>query len=119
MSKLRTCTLVYLLENQRIILKRIAKDPNLSQRTRARAQALLLADRDVYPATTDADVAEETGLCRGTIANLRKRYTSRGLMKAVNPLSRETDQIELVMRLEARGSAYFSHFASRRAGNSM
>jgi hypothetical protein len=111
--------LVFLLENQRIILNRIANDPNLSKRTRVRALALLLADRDIYPATTDGEVAEVTGMCRATIATLRKRYASGGLMKAINPLSRETDQIELVMRPGSRGSAYFSHFASRPAGNSM
>ena len=119
MSRQRTCTLVFLLENQRIVLKRIANDPSLSQRTRRRAHALLLTDRVEHPTTTDGEVADETGLCRGTIANLRKRYTSNGLTEAIDPLSREADQIELVMRPGARGSAYFSHFASRRAGNSM
>jgi len=117
MLRQRTCTLVFLFDHERRILKSIADDPHISPKTRRRAQALLLTDRVEHPSTTDGGVAEETGLCSGTIATIRKRYALSGLTDAISPLPRETDRIEMVMRLQASGAAHFHYFESRRRGN--
>ena len=117
MSRQRTCTLVFLFDHERRILKSIADDPDISPRTRRRARALLLTDRIVHPATTDGAVAEETGLCSATIATIRQRYTARGLTDAIRPLTQETDRIEMAIGRQARGAAHFKYFASRRRGD--
>jgi len=115
MSKQRMCTLVFLFEHERRILRSIADDTHLSPKTRRRARALLLTDRVEHPVTTDGEVAEETGLCPATIATLRKRYTSSGLTEAINPHPSDMDRI-MAMRLQDSEATYFSHFASRRRG---
>jgi len=117
MLRQRTCTLVYLLEHERQILKSIIEDVELSPVTRRRAHALLLTDRVKHPTTTDGDVADQTGLCPGTIANIRRRYTVSGLAKAIKPLLNETDRIEMEMLDQANQSSYFVHIAARRRGN--
>jgi len=116
MLRQRTCTLVFLLDHERRILKRIVDDAQLSLNTRRRAHALLLADRVKHPTTTDGEVADETGVCPGTIANIRKRYANSGLITAIKPLPKETDRIETEMLEHANPSAYFAHYAARRQG---
>jgi len=98
MIKPRTCTLVFLVQNQRYILQRIVNDPDLSERCRLRAQALLLADRSANPDTTDGHVADETGLSRATVSNIRVRYNRWGIKRAITAYVHEGDRIERLMR---------------------
>jgi len=116
MLRQRTCTLVFLLEHERRILKSIVDDAQLSPNTRRRARALLLTDRVKHPTTTDSEVADETGLCPATVGNLRKRYANCGLTTAIKPLPKETDRIEMVMGIQTGPSLYFNHMAARRQG---
>ena len=92
MSKPRMCTLVYLSHRDRARLAEISESP-LSPAIRMRAQALLLSDRSMDPNTTDAKVAAELGVCRATIAAIRKRFAAAGVVYAIWPQYEQGERI--------------------------
>ena len=65
---------VELTDEQRAALVR-REDGPLTRRQRNRAQILLRSDAG----ETDEDIAEDLGVCVGTVANVRRRFTLGGL----------------------------------------
>ena len=94
MDKVRTCSLVYLSVGHRRMLVLVSNCSLLRPATRRRAQVILLADRNRYPQTTDADVSAELGISRATVATIRKRYTTTGILTALTPWADEVDRIK-------------------------
>ena len=90
MRRQRVSTLVYLTYWERIALEEIAESPAVDHRIRIRARILLLADRSDPPYATDGDVAEQTGVSRNTVANVRKRYATEGQNAALGQEGAQT-----------------------------
>jgi len=96
MNKPRTCSLVYLPAGDRRMLVVVSNCASLRPTTRRRARIILLADRNRYPQTTDIDVSVELGVSTVTVAAIRKRYTTAGMLDALT--SRE-DEAALIKHL--------------------
>jgi transposase len=69
---------VHLTDDQRLALDERDRGP-LTRRERNRVQILLRADAG----DTDEDIADEVGVSVGTVANVRKRFATGGLVPAV------------------------------------
>ena len=70
---------VELTDEQRAALVR-REDGPLTRRQRNRAQILLRSDAG----ETDEEIAEDLGVCVGTVANVRRRFTLGGLDAALD-----------------------------------
>jgi tyrosine-protein phosphatase YwqE len=79
----RLCSLVFLTDDQRDVLSRIATSEKAPHRTRTRARILLLADRSRPPCATDAVIAMNTGVSTVTVGKTRKRFAVKGLEAAL------------------------------------
>lgn len=74
---------IYLKQDERTELKQLIKSGVLSARVIARARALLLLDRSQGEARTIQQVIEAAMVSQGTIYNLKERYFSEGLDRAL------------------------------------
>jgi len=74
---------IYLKRNERTELEQLIKSGIHSARVIARARALLLLDRSQGERRTIQQVIEAAIVSQGTIYNLKKRYFSEGLDRAL------------------------------------
>lgn len=74
---------IYLKQDERTELEQLIKSGVLSARVIARARALLLLDRSQGEARTIQQVIEAAMVSQGTIYNLKERYFSEGLDRAL------------------------------------
>ncbi|MBK8902443.1 MAG: helix-turn-helix domain-containing protein [Anaerolineaceae bacterium] len=74
---------IYLKQNERTELEQLIKSGVHSARVIARARALLLLDRSQGEARTIQQVIEAAMVSQGTIYNLKERYFSQGLNRAL------------------------------------
>lgn len=74
---------IYLKQNERTKLEQLIKSGVHSARVIARARALLLLDRSQGEARTIQQVIEAAMVSQGTIYNLKERYFSEGLDRAL------------------------------------
>ena len=74
---------IYLKQNERKELEQLIKSGVHSARVIARARTLLLLDRSQGQARTIKQVLEAAMVSQGTIYNLKKRYFSGGLDRAL------------------------------------
>lgn len=74
-----------------------------SARSIKRAQILLLASRR----RSDPQIAEQLGVCRATVYNIRRRYCTEGLQAALN----EKPRPGAPKKLDGRGEARFTAIA--------
>jgi len=74
---------IYLKQNERAELEQLIKSGVHSARVIARARALLLLDRSQGEARTIQQVIEAAMVSQGTIYNLKERYFSEGLDRAL------------------------------------
>ena len=72
-----------------------------SSRSIKRAQILLLASRG----KSDPDIAEQIGVCKATVYNIRRKYCTEGLQAALTEKPRPGAPTKLTGREEARFSA--------------
>jgi transposase len=74
---------IYLPKNERTELEQLIKSGVHSARVIARARALLLLDRSEGETRTIEQVIDAAMVSQGTIYNLKKRYVSEGLNRAL------------------------------------
>ena len=74
---------IYLEENERTELEQLIKSGVHSARVIARARALLLLDRSEGESRAIQQVIDGAMVSQGTIYNLKKRYFSEGLNRAL------------------------------------
>jgi len=74
---------IYLKQDERTELEQLIKSGAHSARVIARARALLLLDRSQGEARTIQQVIEAAMVSQGTIYNLKERYFSEGLDRAL------------------------------------
>jgi len=74
---------IYLKQDERTELEQLIKSGVHSARVIARARALLLLDRSQGEARTIQQVIEAAMVSQGTIYNLKERYFSEGLDRAL------------------------------------
>jgi transposase len=80
---MRKPILVYLSADERSILENLIRSGCAPARTIARARILLLVDRSQGQSRSDDDVAEAVMAHKQTIYNVRRRYASEGLDRAL------------------------------------
>ncbi len=79
---------IYLKYNERTELEQLIKSGTHSARAIARARTLLLLDRSQGEKRTLAQVADAAMVSQGTVSNLKKRYFTGGLDRALYDLPR-------------------------------
>ncbi|WP_374686343.1 helix-turn-helix domain-containing protein [Promineifilum sp.] len=79
---------IYLQKNERTELEQMIKSGVHSARVIARARALLLLDRSEGETRTIEQVIDAAMISQGTIYNLKKRYFSEGLNRALYEMPR-------------------------------
>lgn len=79
---------IYLQKNERTELEQLIKSGTHSARAIARARTLLLLDRSQGEKRTLAQVADAAMVSQGTVSNLKKRYFTGGLDRALYDLPR-------------------------------
>jgi transposase len=79
---------IYLKDNERIELEQLIKSGTHSARVIARARTLLLLDRSQGEKRTIAQVVDAAMVSQGTVSNLKRRYLTGGLDRALYELPR-------------------------------
>jgi transposase len=79
---------IYLKDNERIELEQLIKSGTHSARVIARARTLLLLDRSQGEKRTIAQVVDAAMVSQGTVSNLKRRYSTGGLDRALYELPR-------------------------------
>ena len=79
---------IYLRDNERTELEQLIKSGTHSARVISRARTLLLLDRRQGETRTIAQVMDAAMVSQGTVSNLKKRYFTGGLERALYDLPR-------------------------------
>jgi hypothetical protein len=74
---------IYLKDNERTELEQLIKSGTHSARLIARARTLLLLDRSQGEERTIAQVVDAAMVSQGMVSNLKKRYATGGLERAL------------------------------------
>ena len=93
---------IYLKQEERTELEQLIKSGVHSARVIARARALLLLDRSRGEARTIQQVIEAAMVSQGTIYNLKERYFSEGLERALYEKPRPGAKPKIDGEVEAR-----------------
>jgi transposase len=85
---MRTHNHIYLKDNERTELEQLIKSGTHSSRVIARARTLLFLDRSQGEKRTIAQVVDAAMVSQGTVSNLKRRYSTGGLDRALYELPR-------------------------------
>lgn len=96
---------IHLKQNERIELEQLIKSGIHPARVIGRARALLLLDRSQGESRTIQQVVEAAMVSRGTIYNLKQRYFSEGLDRALYEKPRPGARPKIDGKVEAHLTA--------------
>lgn len=94
-------THIYLKEDERTELEQLIKSGIQSARVIGRARTLLLLDRSQGKKRTIKQVVDAAMVSQGTVSNLKERYFTGGLERALYDLPRPGAQPKIDGRVEA------------------
>lgn len=95
-------THIELTQEQRTQVEQLIRKGDLPARTNARARILLLSDRSQGEQRTDQEVAAATLCSQGTVVNVRRRFLTGGLSRALYDQERPGAEPKFTGEVEAR-----------------
>ena len=95
-------THIELTQEQRTQVEQLIRTGDLPARTNARARILLLSDRSQGEQRTDQEVAAATMCSQGTVVNVRRRFLTCGLSRALYDQERPGAEPKFTGEVEAR-----------------